>query len=162
MSTAGELRLLVARLLSEESEQLVHIGFVGVLNLQGARERKPGSRPFHLADDGLRSIVADQRDLRTEPGNLSDRIEIENQILVQGHAPALNQIRQRIIVGDFGAPELQRRIHHQQRAPATLDVFLDRVDFGLLVVAGRSRDDQDWCSRLEPPPFAAGLTVLAS
>ncbi len=69
-----------------------------------AGERKADGAAAHLRHDGLRAVGGDQRYLRTQPGKLANRVQIENHVLVQGHAPALQQAGQRVIFGDRRSP----------------------------------------------------------
>ena len=52
------------------------------------------------------------------------------------------QAGERIVGGDRRSPELERRIEHEERAAAVFDIFLDGVDFRLLVVVRGAGDDQ--------------------
>ena len=49
---------------------------------------------------------------------------------------------QGIVVGYFRASHLQRRIQHEERAPAIFNILLDRVHFRLLVIARWPRNYQ--------------------
>src|SRR6266446_1639511 len=88
-------------------------------------------------------IGRDQRDLRTETGKLSDRVQIQNQILVQRHSRTLQLFRQQIVISNLRFAKLQWRVEHEQRPPAAFDACLDGVDFRLLVVTGWSSDHDD-------------------
>ena len=100
--TLAELRLLVARLLLEESKSFSNApGFLRALDLHGAGQRKARRRSLHLVHDGLGAVTGNQRHLRPKTGQLANWIEIQNQILAQRHTPARELIRERVIVGDF-------------------------------------------------------------
>src|SRR2546423_1086090 len=88
-------------------------------------------------------VRRNQRDLRPKTGQLTDRIQIQNQILVQRHSPILQLFRQRVVIGNLRLAQLQRRVEHEQCPPAAFDEYLDRVDFRLLVIARWSTYDYD-------------------
>ena len=87
--------------------------------------------------------MSHKRHLRTKTGKLPNGIKVEDQIFVQRDAPALEQACQRVVVGNFRAAHLQRRIKKEQCSSAFFNVFFYGIDGGLLVVPGRSGNHED-------------------
>src|SRR6266404_1396651 len=125
------------------TKQFLYGSLAADFDVEGTGNRKTSGGAFHLADDGVRVVTGDQGDLGAESGKLADGIHVQNQVFVDRNAPILQDAGQRIVVGDFGAAHLQRRIEHEEGAAAVFDEFLDGVDFGLLVIAARASHNQN-------------------
>ena len=108
-----ELKLFVARLVARRVKHFLDRSLVAVLDLHRTREWESGCRALHAIHDGLRVVAGYQGYLRPESGQLANRVQIQDQILVHGHAPALQQAGEGIVVRDLGASDLQRRIEHE-------------------------------------------------
>src|SRR5713226_7974606 len=76
--------------------------------------------------------------LRPQADQLPDRVEVQDEVLIQGDAPALEQAHKSVVLGNLGAAKLERRIRHEERAAAILDVLFDGIHFRLLIVARRA------------------------
>src|SRR5581483_10355892 len=98
------------------------------------RQGEPGCRALHLVHNGLRTVAGDECHLRTKTNHLADGIEIKNQIFIESYAPSLEKTGKSVIVGNFVTAQLQWRIQQEHRTAAVLDIFLDSIDFGLLVI----------------------------
>src|SRR5262249_27443131 len=115
-------------------EQLLNIALICALDLHGAGKRDTGGRSLHFIDDRLRAVAGYQRDLWSQTGELADGVQIKNKVFIERYTPALQNAGQSVVISRDRTPQLEGRIKHQQRAAATLNVLLDRVDFRLLVI----------------------------
>ena len=96
---SGEFSFVVARLESDELNSFSTVDFPSFLMSIERTSGKAGRSSLHLIHDGLRRIGCDERDLRADAGQLADRIQVENQIFLERHAPAREQRGERVIVG---------------------------------------------------------------
>src|SRR6202007_758149 len=85
------------------TEKFLDRGLRAAFYFDGARERESGGGALHFADDGMGVVASDQGDLRTEAGELTDGIHVQDQIFVDRQAPALENGGEGVIVRNLRA-----------------------------------------------------------
>src|SRR6185312_2255051 len=82
-------------------EECLYAGVGSIVNLEGSREGKTGDGALHAGDDWLRLVAADQRHLRSSAHELTNGVQVENQVLIERHAPAREHGCERVVGGDI-------------------------------------------------------------
>ena len=142
-SMSGEFSFVVARL---ESDELNNFSTVDLPSLLMSIERtsgKPVAVPFISATIGCVAYVVTSATWGPSPASCPIGFKSRIKSFCSVTPQLASSAGQRIVVGDLGAADFQRRIEHDQRAATVFDVFLQRIDFRLLVVARRTANNDN-------------------